>query len=331
MTQTMKQRFQKLGLAAALALAVAAPVGATDINGGLTSGVLNTIEDQDREAYVDADNSGTLSVGDVFIGFVRLDNFLPSGLKPNDTVYGIISNQIIAVDPAGTGDTTIFSLGTTTVAGLRLEDLTGDPNTAGGMFAIYDGIAASDLIANAIGADDMFDYLDYINNGTLRLVTGISSADNYLMVDNNPAFPAGVSNSGFPSLTASVTTGNFTGGLDVLYNNTNFTFLDAVVTVDALGGIHTTQVGIGNGSVRGASGDGYEAAFGNVSTNDGVATNFQQCDSTSTAGAVTNVTCGFVTDADFFVVPRVPEPGSLALLGAALLAGVAVRRGVKKA
>ena len=45
MTQTMKQRFQKLGLAAALALAVAVPVGATDINGGLTSGVLNTIEE----------------------------------------------------------------------------------------------------------------------------------------------------------------------------------------------------------------------------------------------------------------------------------------------
>jgi hypothetical protein len=209
MTQTMKHRFQKLGLAAALALAVAVPVGATDINGGLTSGVLNTIEDQDREAFID-NGDGVLGVGDVFVGFVRLDNFLPSGADPGDTVYGIISNQIIATNVGG--DATIFSLGVTTVAGLTLAELTGDANATGGMFAIYDGITAADLITNTIGATTIFDYINYINDGTLRLVTGIVSPDNYVMVDNGAGFPAGTSTALLGITPTSVTTGNFTGG-----------------------------------------------------------------------------------------------------------------------
>lgn len=321
MTRTMKQWFQTIGLAAALALAVAVPVGATDINGGLTPGVLNTVEDQDREAFID-NGDGVLGVGDVFIGFVRLDNFLPSGSDPGNTVYGVISNMITAVNVGG--DATIFSLGTTTVAGLTLQDLTGDANTTGGMFAIYDGIAPADLITNTIGALDIFDYIDYITTGDLRLVTGIVSVDNYVMVDNGAGFAAGTSTALFPTLPTSVTTGSFTGGLDILYNTTNFTFADAVLTFDALGIPHVTYVGIGNGSVRGGLGDGHESQFG-------YAPGYTQCIGPNGPTAPT-VRCGFVTDADFFVFPqRIPEPGSLALLGIAMLAGVAVRRGLKKA
>jgi hypothetical protein len=250
-----------------------------------------------------------------------MDDFGPSGSDPANTVYGVISNQIIAVDPL---DPTIISLGTTTVAGLTLQDLTGDPNTAGGMFAIYDGIAPLNLINSLpVAGADIFDYIDYITTGDLQLVAGIVSPDNYLMVDNGPGFPIGTPNASFPSLPTSVTTGNFTGGLDLLYNNTNFAFADAIITVDALGGIHTTQVGVANGAVRGADGATNENNFI-------AAPGFPQCTTSRTAPFAT--ICGFVTDADFFVLPlRIPEPGSLALFGIALLAGVAVRRGVKKA
>ena len=252
----MKQMFRAAGSAALLALALAAPVGAVTINQGLKPG-FNTIEDQDRESYVDANSNGIIDVGDVFVGFVRLDDFIPSvgpGQSSNNQVYAVFSNQIIGTF----GDATQIILGTTTVAGLTLADITGDPNAVGGMFAVYDSpVPYSDNLVqeSAPGATSITDDNDFIvANGTLRLVAGLGAADTYFFVDN-ATLGLGAPTSALIGLPTSVTIGNFVGGLDVLYNNTAFNFNDTIITQDQLGVLHTTQIGIGNGAIRGSEGD----------------------------------------------------------------------------
>ena len=313
----MKRTIQAFGAVVAM-LVFAGSAHAATINEGLTSGVLNTLEDQDREAYFDVDNSGTLSVGDVFVGFVRIDDFGPSGLDSDNQVYGVISNQIIGFDAA---DPTIIHLGTTTQVGLRLEDITGDATTAGGMIAVYDTKTAGgfgNLISSPTGSD-MEDNTTLISSsGTLRLVLGLANlavGGDYLMVDNGPLYGIGSSNQDFDTLLTSVTVGSFSGGMSVLYNNTNFTYAPTVVTTDAYGAVHLTQIGIGSGAIRGAAGATGESIF-----IDGSGYAFKdQCSSDGTPNGA-NEFCGFTTDADFFANPeRIPEPATLSLFGAALL------------
>ena len=309
-------------LAAVLIAGAFGSASATTLSGGLTSGVLNTIEDQDREAFVDANSNGILDVGDVFFGFIRIDNFLPKGVNSNNQTYAVLTNQITAVSAT---DPTVFSLGTTTVVGLRLEDLTGNANAAGGLVAVFDKPApyATDLINGPPpAATSMFDYINFITSGaTLQLVGGISAADDFLTVDNISLFAAGTPTGLIPTVDTSLGVNSFTGGLSVLYNNTGFTFLDAVTTFDPLTGLNKNQIGIANGATRGALGEGNEAIWGN-------APGYTQC-LVGANGQATNASCGFVTDADFFVVP-IPEPGSIALLGASLLGLFGARRVIGK-
>jgi hypothetical protein len=296
----------------ALLNVVASPVTATTVSQGLTPNVLNTIEDQDREAYIDANEDGTFNVGDVLIGFARIDNFLPAGLAAGNQVYAVISNQVLAING---NFVSVGAVDPVANPGLTLSALTGDAINADALFAIYDTAGSfGDLVSAPVGVS-MLDNITFIAGGNLQLSLGIVAADDFHTTELNALGSVILvgSNAPITGLSAALPIAGFTSGLSVLDNNTGFTFADAVPTFDALTGVQTNQVGIANGAVRGAAGDGNEAIFTNVP-------GFAQCQTDPANGTVP---CGFVTDADFFIFPTaVPAPGALVLLGVGL-AGIA--------
>jgi len=162
----------------------------------LVSGVNNTLEDQSREAFIDRNPlgdapDGVFGVGDVLVGFVRIDNKSPPpGATPNH-MYAIFSQQITSFGIFIPGVIAVVNFSPTTAAGLTLSALTG-VGPASGIVALYDSVPVfpTDLIATSPGdltgngTTNLFDYFKSIkDNGTLQLIAGFggaaSQADDY--------------------------------------------------------------------------------------------------------------------------------------------------------
>jgi hypothetical protein len=156
----------------------------------------NVYEDQDREALIDVNANNTFDVGDVLLGWARIDdNTSPGGFGPlGNRVYGIFSQQVADVNTTGATHEVIFA--PTTVAGLTLSEILDTAVPAGGMFAVLSEAAgfSHDLVnaspgdittgglptypgAPANGTTNMWDYLGNIisNGGTLDFVSGIGN------------------------------------------------------------------------------------------------------------------------------------------------------------
>jgi hypothetical protein len=332
------------------------PADAGFFSSTLTPGVDNRYEDNSREAFFDNPGgtpSGTFGVGDVILGFVRIDNkTAPNGLDlkiPSPHVYAVFSQQVVAI--SGTG--VIF--GPTTVAGLTLANITGAAVPSTAVFAVYDSIPGfgKDLIITSPGnvgtggAVTMKDYINFITaNGSIALVGKISTAPrtangDFLIatslfagastqqVGPCPTIGGGTT---LACLQQSQSVAGFSGGFTDDPALTGLA-LDRVVASNSLaadpaaGGpvFGVYQIALTQGSASGFLG----AVNASEWTNGSEFGAFAQCTQDGVA-----TSCGFTDNVTFVVHPtqRVPEPMSLMLVGIGLLglAGVSRIRMIKR-
>lgn len=332
------KKLKSMALAIGLAMAGAGTAQAVTLSNALVGGV-NDLIDESRETYVDANSNGLFDIGDVIFGYIRISDVQPKAAGGNNQIYGVFSQEIVAGHAdsliGGTAGRNVF-FGPTTVAGLTLADLLGlDPNVgASAIAAFYDKPTPYiDLInMNPPGPPaDMPGYFDYIrNNGTLRLVAGFTDSDDFLYSEISigaagGGIAIGASNAPFVTALSSFTLASNFGAFSVQYKDAlPFIFQDIVPVAGPLNHLVLAEVGISSGATGGADGPSVLPAPKNWLNAGGA---FNQCSVPDGAGGFVDTDCGF-TDKNNFTVNVIPEPGSLALVSAALLAagGLARRR-----
>lgn len=307
-----------------LAAAICGSTASAGFLPGLLVNGANSLEDQDRDAFVDVDGDDLFSVGDVLLGFVRIDDINPgvgnlSDAGIGNTVYGIFSQEVLSITPNGTNFDVGF--GVTTVAGYTLADLTGDVNAAGGSLAVYSSPASiTNLIdtspgdLNGSGTVTMDDYLAEItSNMTLDFVAGIVNADDYFTGLTTSALGAGLittSLTNIPTIPDSTDLAAFGAGLTITYNANPGTIIFNESNLSGNGTLH--ELVIGRGTVAGMANAANNTEWGFVDE----------------VGGVDSVG-GFTTDADIFInVDIVPEPSSVLCFAA--LAGFGVAGAVRR-
>ena len=322
------------GIAVAAGLGVGAPAQADFLASILTSGTLNTFQDESREAFFDtgAGNTGVLGVGDVLVGFIRIDDKIaPNGVNLNNSVYAIFSQQVVSVASGN-----VVTFGATTVAGLTMADLGVTGALATDMVAVYTltGGFSTNLITTSPGDTTgngtitLADYLKFIETGsTLEMRAGATDTPlctggtSDCFAANVTGGVASLTTTLIPTVPSSVGLAQFVGGLETSLDPAGFVIADVTLAgafPAPLPLLTLAELAVLNGSVSGASGAINALQWTNGSEFGGGL--LPQCgDHPGPCGFVDNTTIGFTPFA-------VPEPATLALLGIGLMGLGAARR-----
>lgn len=310
-----------------------ASVNAAFLTGLYTTGTNNTLVDESREAWYDADGDNKISIGDVFIGFVKIGQVQPLGANTNNQVYGIFSQQVDKIYNVTGGPThpsltgVVIEFKATTVSGLRLKDIHGSIDS-GAMVAVYDKIApfGVDLTSGSPGdvtgnsATNLFDYLKYItNNGNLYATAGLVNTDDFfyaMPVGNNLGPFSGSSDP--DNLGTGVNIASFGAGLTILQNLDPVVVYNEAVVTNASGTFTTHELVVASGVVTGGNNLANYSQWSVIAT-----------EGSFVMGSGQNPG-GFADKANFIVnVTVIPEPGTFALMGSILSVlgvGYATRR-----
>lgn len=319
----LKRKPISFALGAVLSLGMLAPAQASYFTNLITSGAVNDLEDQSREAFFDVNNNGLVDAGDVLTGFLRIDDkTAPApGVDTSQHIYAIFSQEITSI----AGGVAEFG-GVTAGNGLSLAELGVAGAIATDVISVYSSNPAFsvDLILDSPGdrtgngSVTLADYFDLIlTEGTLDIRAGISSpttctggtADCF---QANGLIASGTLTNSLIGLPSSITVGNFVGAFETSLDPAGYELLDVVPAGAFYAGPITTlsEIALSNGAARGAVNvvnylewtDGSELSA------------VRQC--TDLSGSLH--ICGFSDDADFHIFP-VPEPSNIALLGLGLL------------